>query len=199
MSRPETFRVNVEPGACPSPHGLANKAGRVAWGLVWGVLFRCSPRPLDAWRRLLLRLFGARIGRGARILPSARIWAPWNLEMGDYACLSDRVDCYCVALVSIGAHATVSQYSYLCAATHDLADPHMRLVARPIVIEDQAWVAADVFVGPGVRIGQGCVVGARSSVFRDLPAWTVCRGTPAKPFRDRVVHETADNGTDRLA
>jgi len=107
--------------------------------------------------------------------------------MGDHSCLSHYVDCYCVDRVRIGAHATVSQYSYLCTATHDESDPHMRLLTAPITIEDQAWVCADVFVGPGVTIGQGAVVGARSSVFRDLPAWKVCYGTPAHDVRDRIV------------
>lgn len=136
---------------------------------------------------MLLRLFGARVGRGARVMSSARIWAPWNLELGEFACIAESVDCYCVAPVSIGAHATVSQYAFLCAATHDESDPHMKLVARPIAIGDQAWVCADVFVAPGVRIGPGCVVGARSAVFGDLPAWMVCHGTPARPVRPRIV------------
>lgn len=177
----------VDVSHCPSEHGLLNKLARVAWGVVYTLLFRPSPRVFHGWRRLLLRLFGARIGRGAHAHASCRIWAPWNLEMGDHSCLSHYVDCYCVDRVRIGAHATVSQYSYLCTATHDESDPHMRLLTAPITIEDQAWVCADVFVGPGVTIGQGAVVGARSSVFRDLPAWKVCYGTPAHDVRDRVV------------
>jgi putative colanic acid biosynthesis acetyltransferase WcaF len=110
--------------------------------------------------------------------------------MGEYACLSEFVDCYSVAPIRIGAHATVSQYTFLCTAGHDVSDPHMRLTTGTIVVEDQAWVAADVYVGPGVRIGQGCVVGARSSVFKDLPAWKICVGSPARPIRDRVLRET---------
>lgn len=182
--------VSVAPGECPSQHSFWNKLGRMLWGVVWCLCFRPTPRGLDGWRRFLLRCFGARVGEGARIMPSARIWAPWNLEMGAYACLGEHVDCYCVAPIRIGAHATISQYGFVCAASHDATDPHMRLVASPIVVEDQVWLAADVFVGPGVRIGQGCVVGARSSVFKDLPAWKVCIGTPARPVRDRVLRET---------
>jgi putative colanic acid biosynthesis acetyltransferase WcaF len=139
------------------------------------------------WRRMLLRFFGARIGNGAKIMPSVKIWAPWNLTMGEEACLSHDVDCYCVAPVTIGAHATVSQYSFLCTATHDVQDPHMRLVTAPIVIGDGAWVAADVFVAPGVTIEEGAVVGVRSSVFKDMPAWTICAGHPCKPIRKRVL------------
>ena len=105
-------------------------------------------------------LFGAAIGRHARVMPSARVWAPWNLSLGEDACLGHDVDCYCVAPVSVGAHATVSQYTFLCTATHDPADAHMRLQAAPIVVEDQAWICADVFVGPGVTIGENAVVTA---------------------------------------
>jgi putative colanic acid biosynthesis acetyltransferase WcaF len=111
--------------------------------------------------------------------------------MGVYACLGEHVDCYCVAPVTIGAHATISQYTFLCGATHDERDSHMRLVARPIVVESQSWVCADVFVAPGVVIGEGCVVGARSSVFSSLPPWKVCYGTPAIVIRNRVLNSAA--------
>jgi putative colanic acid biosynthesis acetyltransferase WcaF len=99
--------------------------------------------------------------------------------MEAHSCLADDVDCYCVAPIRIGAHATVSQYSYLCAASHDYRDPSMPLIVSPIVIESYAWVAADVFVGPGVTVGEGAVVGARSTVIHDVAAWTVVAGSPA--------------------
>jgi len=110
--------------------------------------------------------------------------------MGAHSCLADDVDCYCVAPVSLGEHATVSQYSYLCAASHefrgyDFQDPEMPLVIAPIIIEAYAWVAADVFVGPGVKIGEGSVVGARSTVLQDVPPWTVAAGSPIKLIGDR--------------
>ena len=181
----ETSRARIDVSHCPSSHSFNNKLGRCLWGLVSLLLFRPSPRVFHGWRRFLLRRFGAKVGKGARIQPSCKIWAPWNLEVGDYGCLSHQVDCYCVDRVKIGAHATVSQYSYLCTATHDDSDPHMQLVTAPIVVGDQAWVCADVFVGPGVSIGEGAVVGARSGVFDDIPEWKVCVGTPARPLRDR--------------
>lgn len=164
----------------------ANRAGRAVWNLVWLLLFRPSPRPLHVWRRGLLRLFGARLGRGVRIYSSARIWAPWNLVMGDFSVLGDRVDCYSVARVEIGAHSIVSQYSFLCTATHDADQPHFPLVTSPIRIGERAWVAADVFVGPGVTVGEGAVVGARSSVFKSVEPWTVVGGTPARVMRRRL-------------
>lgn len=169
----------------PSPHSRANKIARLAWGSVWLLLFRPSPKPCHAWRRMLLRLFGAEIGPGAVVHASARIWAPWNLTMGTCASLSHRVDCYAVDLISIGDYATVSQYSFLCAASHDIDAPDMPLVTAPIVIGAHAWVAADAFIGPGVVIGEGAVVGARACAFRAVPPWTVVAGNPARAIRMR--------------
>jgi len=163
-------------------HNLAfsNRLARALWHVVWLFLYRPTPVLLHGWRRLLLRIFGARIGDGAHPYPSARIWAPWNLVMGEHSCLSHQVDCYCVDKVVLGAHATVSQYSFLCTATHDYTRPGMPLMTAPIVIGDHAWVTADVFIGPGVTIGEGVVVGARSTVTRDVAPWNVVAGNPVK-------------------
>jgi putative colanic acid biosynthesis acetyltransferase WcaF len=154
------------------------------------LLFRPSPRLLHGWRRMLLRAFGAQLGRGAKIFPSVRIWAPWNLRIDEYGCLSHDVDCYCVAPIRVGAHATVSQYAYLCAATHDLGDPHMRLLASPIAIADQAWVCARAFIGPGVTVGQGAVVGACAVALQDVRPWMVVAGNPAREIKERRLRGT---------
>jgi putative colanic acid biosynthesis acetyltransferase WcaF len=128
---------------------------------------------------MILRLFGARIAAGVHPYPSAKIWAPWNLTMEVSSCLSDHVDCYSVAPITIGAFATVSQYSYLCSASHDYRVPTLPLVIAPIVIEADAWIAAAAFVGPGVRVGEGAIVGARATVTRDVAPWTMVAGSPA--------------------
>jgi putative colanic acid biosynthesis acetyltransferase WcaF len=151
----------------------------MVWQVFWIILYRPSPSVFHGWRRLLLRAFGAKIGKGAHPYPRAKIWAPWNLEMGAYSCIADDVDCYSIAKVSIGKYAVVSQYSYLCTGSHDARDAFLPLVSAPIVIEDEAWVAADVFIGPGVCIGYGAVVGARSSIFRDVMEWEIVSGSPA--------------------
>ena len=175
---------------------LANKLARTAWQVVWLLLYRPTPRLFHPWRCLLLRLFGAKLGRAVHPYPSARIWAPWNLEMGDHACLSEGVDCYCVAPIRIGAHTTVSQYSFLCTASHDYTRADMPLVTAPITIGERAWITADVFVGPGVTIGDGAVVTARSSVFTDIPPWVVARGNPAVPVKARVLQgDQPEEGT----
>ena len=178
-----------------SPHRAGNRVARIAWGLIYWALFRPSPRNLHRWRNRLLRLFGARLHKTARVYPRARVWAPWNLTMAEHACLGDDVDCYCVARVTIGPWSTVSQYSFLCGATHDHEDPEHPLIPKPIKIGARCWVAADVFIGPGVTIGDGTVVGARSSVFGDLPEWVLAVGTPAKPIRKRQLRTIGD-GSD---
>ena len=164
-----------------------NKASRVLWNLVWVFLYRPSPKVFHFWRRFLLRVFGAKVGRGAHPYPSSKVWAPWNLEMGENSCLASGVDCYSVAKVVIGDNATVSQYSYLCTASHDYTDAAMPLVVAPISIGERAWVTADVFVGPGVVIGEGAVVAARSSVFSDIEPWSVAKGNPATTFKKREI------------
>ena len=173
---------------------LANRLRRVLWGLCWLFLYRPSPRPLHAWRRMLLRLFGARIAAGVHPYPGAKIWAPWNLTMETASCISDGVDCYCVAPVTIGAYATVSQYSYLCTGSHDYRVPSLPLIIAPIVIEADAWVAAAAFVGPGVRVGTGAIVGARSTITQDVPAWAVVAGSPALRRGERPRFERAADG-----
>ena len=170
-----------------SPHSRANRWARLLWGAVYAMLFRPSPRPLYGWRRWLLRLFGARIASTASIYPKVRCWGPWNLTIGEYVGIADHVDLYCVAPIEIGSHTTISQYTYLCGATHDFERVERPVVAMPITVGRYCWLAADVFVGPGVTIGDGTVVGARSSVFHDLPGWKICVGTPARVLRDRKL------------
>lgn len=162
-----------------------NKLARAAWNFVWLTLYRPSPVALHGWRRFLLRSFGATVGADAHPYPSSRVWAPWNLVMGEHSCLSHQVDCYCVDKVVLGPRVTVSQYSYLCTASHDYNRRDMPLVTAPIRIEADAWVTADVFVGPGVTIGEGAVVGARSTVLRDVAPWTVVAGNPPKVVGQR--------------
>ncbi len=170
-----------------SPFSRGNRLARGLWGVVYVLLFRPSPRFMHRWRNWLLRLFGARLHPTARVYSRARCWAPWNLTMDRYACVGNDVDIYNAAAIKIGAYSTVSQYSYLCGATHDHDDVRHPVVARPITIGKRCWIAADVFVGPGVTIGDGTVVGARSAVFKDLGAWVVATGTPAAPTRKRTL------------
>lgn len=157
------------------------------WWLVQSCFFASSPQFMYGWRRFLLRCFGAKIGRGVIIRPSAKITYPWKLEIGDYAWVGDHVDLYTLGKITIGANAVVSQRSYLCTGSHDYQTKTFDIYERPIVIEDEAWVATDVFIAPGVTIGRGAVIGARSTVLNDMPAGMICVGYPAKPIKERVV------------
>lgn len=173
----------------PSPFSVWNKAARVIWGVGWLLLFRPSPRPLHGWRRFLLRLFGAQLGKKVHLYPSCRVTMPWKLKMGDYSCLGDGVICYNIGGVTIGANSTVSQFSHLCSSSHDYTKLNMPQTFAPISIENQAWVCADSFIAPGVTVGQGAVVGARSAVFKDVQPWTVVGGNPAKFIKKREIKE----------
>jgi len=169
-----------------SPHSLRNRFGRVLWAVVHAVLVRPTPRFAHRWRNWVYRMMGARIHPTARIYPTAKVWAPWNIVMGEMSCLGDYTDIYSVTTITLGARSTVSHYSFLCAASHDFEDPNHPLTTEPITLGDNVWIAADVFVAPGVTIPDGVVVGARSSVFTSgLPAWHLCAGSPAKPIRKR--------------
>ena len=141
-------------------------------------LFRLSPRPLWGFRRGLLRLFGAEVGRDVRLHPTVRIAIPWHLQIGDEAGIGDRAILYALGRITIGARATVSQGAHLCAGTHRLDDPARTLVRAPICIGDGAWVCADAFVGPHVTIGAGAVLGARAVAMKDLPAGARGIGNP---------------------
>src|SRR5579859_7093314 len=119
---------------------LRNRAMRLAWGVVYALLFRPTPRPFHAWRALLLRLFGAKLGKECHVYPTARVWAPWNLIMDDNAGLADDVICYSIATVTLGKKVVVSQGTHLCTGTHDYESPDFQLIADPIVIGDRAWL-----------------------------------------------------------
>lgn len=167
---------------------LRNKIVRVIWNLVHLILFRPFDLQIfNGWRSFLLRLFGAKIGKNVNVYASVKIWAPWNLEVGDFSSLGPKVDCYNQGRIKIGQHAVVSQKTYLCASTHEFTQSNFPLVLRPLEIKDQVWIAADAFIGPGVTVGEGAVVGARSAVFRDVQEWTVVGGNPAKYIKARII------------
>jgi putative colanic acid biosynthesis acetyltransferase WcaF len=169
-------RAELVPSPPPS---LSDKIRRFAWSLVQGTVYRWSPVPLHGWRRMLLRLFGAKVAAGAHPYPDAKVWAPWNLIMERQSCLGPRSICYSAGLVHLGENAVISQGAHLCAATHDHRHPDFTLMIAPIVIESHAWVAAEAFVGPGVTIGTRAVVGARSVAMKDVPPGKVVAGNPA--------------------
>lgn len=168
-----------------APFPRSNKLERIAWGLVWLLLARFSPPPLHAWRRQVLRTFGARIGQGARIYASAIIWLPRNLEIGAGTIVGPGVRLYNQGTIRIGEDTVISQRAQLCASTHRTSDPRFELVLQPITVGNGCWIAAEAFVGPGVNMGDGSVLGARAALFSDSEALGIYQGNPATLLRQR--------------
>jgi putative colanic acid biosynthesis acetyltransferase WcaF len=156
--------------------------------MVWLLLFRPSPRPFHAWRRLLLRLFGAELGVHVNIYPSVQIWAPWQLNIGNRVGIANGVTLYNMAPIVIGDNCVISQGAHLCCGTHDIDSPNFQLMAKPIILEGDVWICAEAFVGPGITIAEGCVLGARAVVTKTITEpWSVWVGNPALRKRTRKV------------
>ena len=166
---------------------LKNRVARVAWNIVYALLFRLSPNFLHRWRSFLLRCFGAKVGKGVHVYPRVKIWAPWNVELKDQCGIANGATLYSQGHISIGYRAVISQDSYICTGTHAYWLSGQPLITFPIIIQDFVWVAAGAFVNPGVTIEEGAVIGARSVVTKDMPAWTICAGHPCKPIKPRVM------------
>lgn len=156
------------------------------WWVVQATLFACSPQFMYSWRNFLLRLFGAQIGENVIIRPTVRVTYPWKLTVGDFAWIGDHAELYTLGNITIGKNAVVSQKCYLCTGSHDFQSEGFDIFQKPIVVEDEAWVAADVYIAPGLTIGKGAVIGARSSVFSNMPEGMICIGSPAKPIKPRM-------------
>lgn len=174
------------------PYSTREYAMRALWQFVRGTAFRWSPRRAYGWRNALLRLFGAKIGNFVQVRPSCKIFHPWLLEIGDWTALADDVEIYNLGKVTLGSHSVISQRSYVCAGTHDYTRPDLPLQRPPIVIGSGVWVAAQVFVGPGVTIGDNCVIGACAVVTKDVPPGVVAGGNPCRVIKPRPMPQPAD-------
>ena len=170
---------------------LSNRIYRAVWGLTWLLLFRPTPRTANLWRRTVLRMFGAKLGRNFRIHGNCRIWAPWQLKVGDFVSIGEGVHLYNMAPIAIGDRAVVSQGSHLCAGSHDYNSPNFQLIAKPITIGSDAWICTEAFVGPGVDVPAGCVLGARAVLTRtpESGAWGVFAGNPAIKIKQRKIRD----------
>lgn len=184
------MNLDIDAARSDRPYSPSEYLARVLWALATP-LFRLSPRPMYGWRRGLLRAFGARIGRDVHIHPAARIALPWNLRIGDQASIGDRAVVYNLGPVSIGPRSTVSHLAHLCAGSHDYRDPGLPLLRLPITIGADAWVCAQAFIGPGLELGDGCVVAAGAVLTRNVAPWTIVGGNPARQIGERVMREAA--------
>ena len=175
----------MNPQLSRSPYSAREKIGRVLWAIVQSTAFGLSFHSWYGWRRMLLCAFGAQLDPVVRIRRSVRIECPWNLSVGHDSAVGDRVTLYCLGPVRIGARVTISQGAHLCAGTHDFTRRAMPLKRPPIEVGDDAWICADAFVGPGVSVGAGAILGPRGVAMRSLDPWTIHAGNPAVAIRLR--------------
>lgn len=178
--------AKVEPLRGGPSFSRKNRLTRLVWNISWFLLARWTPAFCSPWRVILLRTFGAKIAPGAAVSNSINVWLPQNLEMGTYATLGPGVDCYNMALITIGAYSVISQRTVLCAGTHSISDPNFQLVTKPICVGESVWLAAETFVGPGVNIGDGAVLGARACAFSSIESNSVYIGNPARKIKNRI-------------
>ena len=166
----------------------AGKVKRLAWDVIWRVFAATTPRwMLNGWRAALLRAFGARIGKGARVNGDARVWNPKNVTVGDRSWIGSGANLYSVAPITVGNDAVISEDAFVCTAEHDIASPAFELKTAPITIGDMAWIGARAIVLPGRKVGEGAVVAAGSVVTHDVEPWTVVAGNPARVIKRREV------------
>lgn len=165
-----------------------HRVKRILWVIINATLFRCFARgPLWPLRKGLLKLFGAKIGPKSLIYESCKIFAPWNLEIGHSTCIGPKTELYNKDKIVIGNNSVVSQKSSLCTASHDISSYMLPLITKPIIIGNNVWVASEAFIGPGVRINDGAIIGARAGVFKDVQSLTVVGGNPAIVLKQRKV------------
>jgi putative colanic acid biosynthesis acetyltransferase WcaF len=157
------------------------------WWIIQDTIFKWSPQVLYSWRNFLLKLFGAKIGKNVKIRSSVKITYPWKVAIGDYSWIGDECVLYSLGNITIGKHVAIAHKVYLNTGGHDYQKVSFDIFSKSIVIEDECWITNDVYVAPGIIIGKGSIVSARSSVLKPLPSGKVCVGTPAQPIKDRIV------------
>jgi putative colanic acid biosynthesis acetyltransferase WcaF len=179
-----TSVLDVKANRQARKYGRREQLRRILW-MVFEPLFRWSPRPCFGWRRFVLRAFGAAVERNVHIYNTARIYFPWNLTIGDFSAIGEEALIYNLGRVTIGRRVTISHRAHLCAGSHDYTFASMPLLKPPITIADGVWICADAFIGPGVHVRAGAIVGARAVVTRDVDPWTIVAGNPATFLKTR--------------
>ncbi|MCX8156979.1 MAG: WcaF family extracellular polysaccharide biosynthesis acetyltransferase [Verrucomicrobiae bacterium] len=177
--------IDVAENRAATKYTPEEQCWRVLWAILGKPIFRLSPRPFFSWRRLLLRCFGAKVGKEVHVYPSTTVYFPWNLEIGDWSAVGEDALIYNLGKVTIGERVTISHWAHLCAGTHDYTKPDFPLLKPPIVVKNQAWICSQAFVGPGVTIGEGAIVGAGAVVMKDVDAWPIVAGNPAVKVKVR--------------
>ncbi len=172
-------------GPHASPHPPGDRLYQESWKLIWRLLCRWTPKPLNPWRLWVLRRAGAVVEGSCYVDASARIFDPRRLVLRRRSCLGERAEIYNLAPVELGEASTVAQGCYLCTGTHDFSVPSLNLQTAPIRIGPGAFLGARALVLPGVCVGANTVVGAGSVLSRDTDADAIWAGNPARRIRDR--------------
>jgi putative colanic acid biosynthesis acetyltransferase WcaF len=188
---------NIAAGVGDNPYhrpsfSLKDRLMRLLWQIAYLLLYRISPRPMHAWRSMLLRLFGARIGSGCHFYPSGMVWAPWNLICEDGCTLADQAEIYNPSPIYLESHCIVSQQAYICGATHDYNHPDFPMVSYSMRLGAYSWICARASVSPGVVVGEGAVLGLGAVACQDLEPWTVYSGAPAVKVKMREKNVSID-------
>ena len=197
-SRQREYTVhNIAAGAEDNPYyrpsfSLKHRLARLLWQMVYLLLYRVSPRPLHAWRSMLLRLFGAKMGPGCHFYPSGRVWAPWNLTCEEDCTLADQAEIYNPSPIYLESHCIVSQQAYICGATHDYNHPDFPMISYSMRLGAYSWICARASVSPGVHVGEGAVLGLGAVAHQDLEPWTVYGGAPAVKVKMREKNVPID-------
>lgn len=170
----------------PLPYAV--KIKRLAWMVVWNLFARWMPYFIFRnFRVFLLHCFGMRDKGEVSVYPTVKVWAPWNIRLGNHVAIDDRVNLYSVAKITIGTKVAISREAILCTASHDWHYPNLPLIVKPIEIGDGVWIGARAFILPGVSIGEGAVVAAGSVVTKDVEPWTIVGGNPARFIKKREI------------
>lgn len=173
---------------------VGNRLKRLIWNITWLLLYRPSPRPFHAWRSMLLRLFGAKLGPDCHFYPGSRVWAPWNLHCAESVALADGAEIYNPSPMTFGSHSIISQQAYICGATHDYDHPAFPLLSYRMTFGAYSWICARASVAPGVNVGEGAVLGLASVATRDMEPWSVYAGSPAVKVKERKHTHPSDSG-----
>ena len=181
------FRIDLTKSITPLDRHT--KIRRGIWQYLVKPCYRLIPGKRSCLRIAILRAMGAQIGKNCLIQQRVDILIPWNLTLSDCVVLAHDVRILNFTTVQIDSMTVISQYAHLCTGTHDTTHPHFPLVFNPIKISAESWVASGAFIGPGVTLGRGCVIGANSAVTKDMPEWAICAGNPCQRLKDRKIRK----------
>ena len=151
--------------------------------VLWQVFFKpmiSSSLPGTIWRKLILVLFGAKIGKSIRLSPGIKIKMPWRLYIGDYSWIGEDVWIDNLSMVKIGSNVCISQGVYFCTGNHDFKKENFNLICKSITVESESWIGSKVIIGPGNTIGEGSVIKMGSIITEDIPSQSIFTSNKTK-------------------